>query len=357
MSSGPHNHDNPPQDPPPSSHSASREEEPLPPKATQYEEPVQSHQSSPPLTHWEHQQQQQQQQQRSSRLSRSAAPRHLPSFNKAAGGPSTITGAFPSSASASPIDQHPPPAPGQSSSKNAGESTSSTERAINKTNYYVNPGDSPRLRETCRDFYKFLASLPIPIVRVFPRIFARALARVLAARNIMASNYVSVLAFPSSTKCGSDLFFQAFDLAMVFWRMIINIFFRSIQPRGAWRIPKNNEGPIIFVGAPHHNQFLDPLLLSSEVRRASGRRVAFLTAEKSLKRRFVGAAARVMQASESTHCLFRCQLAHPAIHLYQSLSHVLRTAPSRVKARSLFTLPAIRCLYKVTERTSPSSCR
>jgi hypothetical protein len=201
MSSGPHNHHIPPQDPAPSSHSASREEEPLLPKATQYEEPSQTHQSSPPLTHWEHQQQQQQQQ-RSSRLSRSAAPRHLPSFNKAPGGPSTITGAFPSSASASPVDQHPPPAPGQS----AGESAGSTERAINKTNYYVNPGDSPRLRETCRDFYKFLASLPIPIVRVFPRIFARALARVLAARNIMASNYVSVLPSELSVTQGANMF-------------------------------------------------------------------------------------------------------------------------------------------------------
>jgi hypothetical protein len=64
--------------------------------------------------------------------------------------------------------------------------------------------------------------------------------------------------------------------------MIINIFFRSIQvseaafysieallkegfafcllsfalaqPRGAWRIPRPEEGPVIFVGAPHHNQ-------------------------------------------------------------------------------------------------------
>ncbi len=90
---------------------------------------------------------------------------------------------------------------------------------------------------------------------------------------------------------------KAFDLAILFWRLIINLFFRSIQPRGAWRIPKQGDGPVIFVGAPHHNQFLDPLLLASEARRASGRRVAFLTAEKSLKRRFVGAAARLMHSS------------------------------------------------------------
>ncbi|CBQ73776.1 related to SCT1-glycerol 3-phosphate/dihydroxyacetone phosphate dual substrate acyltransferase [Sporisorium reilianum SRZ2] len=86
----------------------------------------------------------------------------------------------------------------------------------------------------------------------------------------------------------------AFDIALFFWRIIINLFFREIRPRSAWRIPR--EGPVIFVAAPHHNQFLDPLLLASEVRRASGRRVAFLIAEKSIKRRFVGAAARIMQS-------------------------------------------------------------
>lgn len=49
--------------------------------------------------------------------------------------------------------------------------------------------------------------------------------------------------------------------------------------------------------ADRHGQFLDPLLLASEVRRGSGRRVAFLIAEKSIKRRFIGAAARLMQSS------------------------------------------------------------
>ncbi|CEH17773.1 GLYCEROL-3-PHOSPHATE O-ACYLTRANSFERASE 1 [Ceraceosorus bombacis] len=88
----------------------------------------------------------------------------------------------------------------------------------------------------------------------------------------------------------------AFDIALLFWRIVINVFFRSIQPRGAWKIPRPNEGPVIFVAAPHHNQFLDPLLLASEVRRGSGRRVAFLIAEKSIKRQFIGAAARVMQS-------------------------------------------------------------
>ncbi|KAK0547253.1 Glycerol-3-phosphate/dihydroxyacetone phosphate acyltransferase [Tilletia horrida] len=88
----------------------------------------------------------------------------------------------------------------------------------------------------------------------------------------------------------------AFDVALFFWTCIVSIFFRVVQARGSWRIPKQKDGPVIFVAAPHHNQFLDPLLLASEVRRASGRRVAFLIAEKSIKRKFVGAAARIMQS-------------------------------------------------------------
>lgn len=139
--------------------------------------------------------------------------------------------------------------------------------------------DSPKLKETIRDLQRFLNALPFPVINITPTIAARIVSRALASQNVM----------PTAV---------AFDCALLFWRMIINVFFRSIQPRGAWRIPRPHEGPVIFVGAPHHNQFLDPLLLASEVRRGSGRRVAFLIAEKSIKRRFIGAAARLMQSSE-----------------------------------------------------------
>jgi len=85
-----------------------------------------------------------------------------------------------------------------------------------------------------------------------------------------------------------------YDANLMFWRTIIQVFFREVRPRGAFNIPK--EGPVIFVGAPHHNQFLDPLLLSSEVFRETGRRVSFLTAAKSMKRRAVGFFARLMDS-------------------------------------------------------------
>ena len=103
-----------------------------------------------------------------------------------------------------------------------------------------------------------------------------------------------------------------FEAVMLFWRIITQIFFREIRPRGAFHIPR--DGPVIFVGAPHHNQvcrfsaflldlslllqFLDPLLLSLEVFRETRRQVQFLTAARSMERKWVGFFARLMDSSE-----------------------------------------------------------
>ncbi|PFH54384.1 hypothetical protein AMATHDRAFT_135688 [Amanita thiersii Skay4041] len=81
---------------------------------------------------------------------------------------------------------------------------------------------------------------------------------------------------------------------MIFWRTITQIFFREIRPRGAFNIPRT--GPVIFVGAPHNNQFLDPLLMSLEVYRETHRRVQFLAAAKSMKRKAIGFFARIMDS-------------------------------------------------------------
>jgi len=54
---------------------------------------------------------------------------------------------------------------------------------------------------------------------------------------------------PSKVKAKDAL---SYDAAMVFWRVITQIFFREVRPRGAFHIPR--EGPVIFVGAPHNNQ-------------------------------------------------------------------------------------------------------
>ncbi|THH06772.1 hypothetical protein EW145_g3859 [Phellinidium pouzarii] len=85
-----------------------------------------------------------------------------------------------------------------------------------------------------------------------------------------------------------------YDAVILFWRTVTSIFFREIRPRGAYHIPK--DGPVIFVGAPHHNQFLDPLLLTSEVHRETHRRVEFLIAAKSMKRKTIGFFASLMSS-------------------------------------------------------------
>ncbi|KAK8865983.1 hypothetical protein IAR55_001133 [Kwoniella newhampshirensis] len=86
----------------------------------------------------------------------------------------------------------------------------------------------------------------------------------------------------------------AYDLILIFWRVVINIFFREIRPRGAFNIPK--DGPVLFICGPHSNQFLDPLLLFSEVRKEAGRRVSILTAAISMQRAFIGLVARIMDS-------------------------------------------------------------
>ncbi|KAK1926771.1 hypothetical protein DB88DRAFT_180717 [Papiliotrema laurentii] len=86
----------------------------------------------------------------------------------------------------------------------------------------------------------------------------------------------------------------AYDLVLLFWRFVINIFFREIRPRGAFNIPK--DGPVLFICGPHANQFLDPLLLFSEVRKEAHRRVSILAAAKSMDRAFIGLVARIMDS-------------------------------------------------------------
>ncbi|KAH8112748.1 glycerol-3-phosphate O-acyltransferase [Phellopilus nigrolimitatus] len=85
-----------------------------------------------------------------------------------------------------------------------------------------------------------------------------------------------------------------YDLILLFGRTVTSIFFREIRPRGAYHIPR--DGPIIFVVAPHHNQFLDALLLTSEVHRETHRRVELLTAAKSMKRKVIGFFAELMSS-------------------------------------------------------------
>lgn len=86
----------------------------------------------------------------------------------------------------------------------------------------------------------------------------------------------------------------AYDLVLWIFTIVFDLFFREITPRGAYRIPKN--GPIIFVGAPHANQFVDPMILMQLVKQEAGRRVSFLVAEKSTKRKFINLFSKATSA-------------------------------------------------------------
>ncbi|OMJ17598.1 Glycerol-3-phosphate O-acyltransferase 1 [Smittium culicis] len=80
-----------------------------------------------------------------------------------------------------------------------------------------------------------------------------------------------------------------YDIIRAFWIQVVSIFFREIASGNAHSVPK--EGPVIFVVAPHNNQFVDPLILFKH----SPRRVYFLVAASSLKRRIVGFYGRLLR--------------------------------------------------------------
>lgn len=75
----------------------------------------------------------------------------------------------------------------------------------------------------------------------------------------------------------------------------VSVFFREVQSVGTEKLPR--DGPVILVCAPHSNQFLDPAvvlyLLPTDFYTRS-RRIGFLVAAKSWRRRLVGLFARVM---------------------------------------------------------------
>ncbi|KAL2350178.1 glycerol-3-phosphate O-acyltransferase [Cryomyces antarcticus] len=77
-----------------------------------------------------------------------------------------------------------------------------------------------------------------------------------------------------------------YDLLLWTFSILVDLFFREVHPRSSWKIPK--KGPVIFVAAPHANQFVDPLILMRVIRTESHRRIAWLIAEKSMRRKFIG---------------------------------------------------------------------
>ncbi|CCE79402.1 Piso0_001462 [Millerozyma farinosa CBS 7064] len=95
-----------------------------------------------------------------------------------------------------------------------------------------------------------------------------------------------------------------YDLLLWLWSVIFDCFFREIRPRGAFKLPRKS--PLIFVAAPHANQFADPIVLMNQVKRESGRRISFLIAAKSYKQRFIG-------------FFSRCQMSIPVVRAQDNL--------------------------------------
>ncbi|CAG8558444.1 3355_t:CDS:2 [Gigaspora margarita] len=112
---------------------------------------------------------------------------------------------------------------------------------------------------------------------------------------------------------------QTYDIAAGAFSIVLDVFFREIKPRGSHKVPK--DGPVIFVAAPHANQFVDPLILM----RHCQRHVSFLIAEKSMQRKCIGTIARYLDAIP----VVRPQdLALPGIGRIQLLNR--KTDPTRI---------------------------
>ncbi|PLB53564.1 glycerol-3-phosphate acyltransferase Sct1 [Aspergillus steynii IBT 23096] len=85
-----------------------------------------------------------------------------------------------------------------------------------------------------------------------------------------------------------------YDLGIWIFTLCLDIFFREVYSRGAWRIPKR--GPVIIVAAPHANQFVDSILLMRILKHHADRRTSFLIAEKSMREPYIGTMAGCMGA-------------------------------------------------------------
>jgi glycerol-3-phosphate O-acyltransferase/dihydroxyacetone phosphate acyltransferase len=85
-----------------------------------------------------------------------------------------------------------------------------------------------------------------------------------------------------------------YDVLLRIFSVCLDIFFREVYPRGAWRIPRQEA--LIIVAAPHANQFVDSVVLMRILKQYAGRRVSFLIAEKSMREPYIGRMAASMGA-------------------------------------------------------------
>ncbi|KAL9080690.1 MAG: hypothetical protein Q9157_000577 [Trypethelium eluteriae] len=105
----------------------------------------------------------------------------------------------------------------------------------------------------------------------------------------------------------------AYDVLLWVMTVVVDLFFREVHPRSSWKIPRSD--PVIFVAAPHANQFIDPLMLMRVVRSEAKRRIAFLIAEKSVRRKFIGWASGLAGAISVSRAMDMTKPAKGKIYL------------------------------------------
>ncbi|KAK5661999.1 hypothetical protein OQA88_10110 [Cercophora sp. LCS_1] len=111
------------------------------------------------------------------------------------------------------------------------------------------------------------------------------------AQNVAAP--LQSAALPSSAKELYPMNNFKYDAFLWSTSILADLFFREVHPRGSWRVPRH--GPILFVAAPHANQFVDALILQRTLWREAKRRVSLLIAQKSVHG-FIGWASRQVGA-------------------------------------------------------------
>ena len=104
-----------------------------------------------------------------------------------------------------------------------------------------------------------------------------------------------------------------YDLGLWIFTLCLDIFFREVHARGAWRVPKRSS--VIIIAAPRANQFVDSILLMHILKHLTNRRVCFLTAEKSMKEPYIGAMAARMGAIPVVRAMDNVKPAEGKIHL------------------------------------------
>ncbi|KAL9557802.1 hypothetical protein MBANPS3_001193 [Mucor bainieri] len=147
------------------------------------------------------------------------------------------------------------------------------------------------------------------------------------------------------TRQKADIFY---DGALWLFNIMLDVFFREIRPRGSHKVPL--EGPLIFVAAPHANQFVDPLI----VMRECNRRVSFLIAAKSMQQWAIGFLASFFHPIPVKRPQDLAEAGHGRIHLLNPKTDPLKIQgmdtkfTTQLQAHDSIILPRNAGIFRIT---------